>query len=81
MTPDEAETVYYAEYGRISKGHDQTKPLVQKELRMHAWQAVIDAVRADYAREIAGGMLTGIAADVAASQAFPRQGIQEKDAR
>lgn len=77
MTPDQAEEVFYAEY-RNGNWREPGKPLVQRELKTRCWQKVIDAVRADYAREIAATMLTGIAADAAASQSFR---IQGKDAR
>jgi hypothetical protein len=68
MTPDEAESIFYAEY-RIGEWKEPGKPLVQKELKARCWQKVIDAVRAEYAREIAENMLKGIERD--ATQGLP----------
>lgn len=64
MTPDDAESIFYAEY-RNGDWQHPGKPLVQQELRRRCWQAVIDAVRAEYAREMAADMLKHIEKDAA----------------
>ena len=52
MSPERAEEIFYEAYraglwGRVGE------PLVQRELRMSCWKAVVDAVESEYAAEIA----------------------------
>lgn len=62
MTPETAESIYYAEYRSGDWPHPE-RELVQADLRRRCWQRVIDAVRAEYSRELAEQMLVGIERD------------------
>jgi len=44
VSPDEAEKIYYQAYSKALSENPGVVAVVQKELRMKAWQAVVDAI-------------------------------------
>ena len=59
MSPDRAEEVFYECY-RAGQWGRVDEPLVQRELRLSCWRAVIDAVEREYAAKLAGVYLDGM---------------------
>jgi hypothetical protein len=44
MKPEDAEAIFYQTYGTGMEWREVDKPLVQRDLQMKAWKAVIDAI-------------------------------------
>jgi len=44
VSPDEAERIYYQAYSKALSENPGVVAVVQKELRMKAWQAVVDKI-------------------------------------
>jgi hypothetical protein len=44
MKPEDAEAIFYQTYGSYPEWREVDKPLIQQELRLKCWQAVIDAI-------------------------------------
>lgn len=44
VSPDEAEKIYYQAYSKALSENTGVVAVVQKELRMKAWQAVVDKI-------------------------------------
>jgi len=44
VSPDEAEKIYYQAYSKALSENPGVVAVVQKELRMKAWQAVVDKI-------------------------------------
>jgi hypothetical protein len=44
MKPEDAEAIFYQTYGSYPEWREVDKPLIQQELRLKCWRAVIDAI-------------------------------------
>lgn len=44
MSPEEAEKIYYQTYSKALSENPGVVAVVQKDLRMKAWQAVVDEI-------------------------------------
>lgn len=44
MSPEEAEKIYYQAYSKALSENPGVVAVVQKEIRMKAWQAVVDEI-------------------------------------
>ena len=61
MSPERAEAIYYEAYGAgLGEFSERREPVVQRELMLKCWAAVVDAVERDYAARLAGTYLKGV---------------------
>jgi hypothetical protein len=44
VKPEDAEAIFYQTYGSYPEWKEVDKPLIQQELRLKCWKAVIDAI-------------------------------------
>lgn len=54
MSPERAEEIFYEVY-RAGLWHFTDKPVLQRELRLACWAAVVEAVRREVMAEMSGG--------------------------
>jgi hypothetical protein len=57
VKPEDAEAIFYQTYGSGLEWREVDKPLVQRELQMKAWKAVIDAITKEVDAQWARRML------------------------
>lgn len=61
MSPERAEEVFYEAYGLVlGEFADMREPVVQRELRLKCWAAVVAAVEREYAARLAETYLKGV---------------------
>ena len=65
ITPGQARDIYYATRRGDPAWQLVEKPLIQEELDLRAWKAVIDAVRAEVEMEMAAKLVEQIEKDAA----------------
>lgn len=64
MTPEEAENIdFSARSVEYNKHKDNYEPVIQRQVRMAGYQALIDAVRAETDKEWALKLLSNVAKD------------------
>lgn len=60
VSPERAEEIYYEAYGvGLVEFAERREPVVQRELRLKCWAAVVDAVERDFAARMAQTYLRG----------------------
>ena len=56
MSPERAEEIYYEAYGVVlGEFAERREPVVQRELMLKCWAAVVEAVRREVMAEMSGG--------------------------
>jgi hypothetical protein len=62
MTPEQAEEIFYKTYReeQAKQQMEWSKPIIQKEVRMRAYEALIEAVKEECVREQAVKYLEGV---------------------
>ena len=68
MTPEKARDVYHAARRNDPAWHSVDKPLIQEELDVRAWQAVVDAITREIELEIAVKLSQKISEDAKANE-------------
>jgi hypothetical protein len=57
VKPEDAEAIFYQTYGSYPEWREVDKPLIQQELRLKCWKAVIDAITKEVDAQWARRML------------------------
>lgn len=61
MSPECAEAIYYEAYGAgLGEFAERREPVVQRELMLKCWAAVVAAVEREYAARLAETYLKGV---------------------
>ena len=56
MSPERAEEIYYETYGVVlGEFAERREPVIQRELMLKCWAAVVEAVRREVMAEMSGG--------------------------